>query len=66
MKVSVDSEVCAGHGNCMAICPEVFDLTDDGYAVVIAEEVPSESEDAARNAVAQCPERAISIIELEV
>jgi ferredoxin len=63
VKVFVDNEVCAGHGNCTAICPDVFDLTDDGYAVVITEDVPAWHEDRVRNAVAQCPERAISIIE---
>lgn len=63
MKVLVDSEICAGHGNCMAICPEVFDLTDDGYAMVVVESVPGEFESIVRNAVTQCPERAISITE---
>jgi ferredoxin len=63
VKVAVDSEICAGHGNCTAICPDVFELTDHGYAVALAEDVPSEFEDTVRNAVSQCPERAISISE---
>ncbi|HUF98241.1 MAG TPA: ferredoxin [Ilumatobacter sp.] len=63
MKVFVDNEICAGHGNCTAICPDVFDLTDDGFAVVLAEDVPVEHEATVRDAVAQCPERAIGIAE---
>jgi ferredoxin len=63
VKVAVDSEICAGHGNCTAICPDVFDLTDDGYAVVITADVPAEHEDTVRDAVAQCPERAVSFAE---
>ncbi len=55
--------MCAGHGNCTAICPGVFELNDDGYATVIVEEVPVELEAAVRAAVAQCPEHAISISE---
>ncbi len=33
MKATVDDQRCRGHGVCITICPEVFELTDDGYAV---------------------------------
>jgi len=45
---------------CVSLCPEVFTLTDDGYAVVQVAEVPVEFEDAVRAAVNQCPTRAIT------
>jgi ferredoxin len=61
MKVHVDSQVCAGFGVCLGLCPEVFELHDDGYAIVIVSEVPLELEDAVRQAVNQCPARAISL-----
>jgi ferredoxin len=61
MKVDVDVDRCRGHGICWGLCPQVFDLTDDGYAEVLVDEVPTELEDVVRDAVAQCPERAISI-----
>ena len=61
MKVRVDAQVCAGFGVCLGICPEVFELHDDGYAVVKVSEVPTEHEDAVRQAVSQCPSRAISL-----
>ncbi len=60
MKVSVDADLCQGHARCWEICPEVFDLDDEGHAVVVQPEVPAELEDKARDAVANCPERAIS------
>ena len=60
MRVAIDEDLCRGHAICCAACPEVFDLTDDGYAVVQVTEVPAEHEDAVRAAVSRCPERAIS------
>jgi ferredoxin len=44
---------------CLTLCPEVFDLNDDGWAVADPEEVPTELATAAREAIANCPERAI-------
>ena len=61
MKVQVDSGICAGFGVCLGLCPDVFELHDDGYAVVLVSEVPPEHEDAVRAAVSQCPANAISI-----
>jgi ferredoxin len=62
MKVAVDDGRCRGHGMCLTICPEVFELTDDGYAVADPAEVPAGLEGAAREAIENCPERAISEI----
>ena len=59
MRVTVDEDRCAGHGMCLTLCPEVFDLGDDGWAVATPDEVPTASESAVREAIANCPERAI-------
>lgn len=61
MKVHVDTEICAGFGVCLGLCPEVFQLHDDGYAVVLVGDVPPEHKDAVIAAVSQCPADAISI-----
>lgn len=61
MKVRVDSSICAGFSVCLGLCPEVFELHDDGYAVVRVGEVPPELEDAVRTAVNQCPSNAITL-----
>jgi len=62
MIVRVDEDCCGGHGVCCGIAPEVFELTDDGYAVVRLTTIPTELEPAVRDAVLQCPARAISVI----
>jgi ferredoxin len=48
---------------CVTLCPEVFEVTDDGYARVLVTDVPADYHDAVSRAVAQCPEHAISIEE---
>ncbi len=61
MKVAVDEDQCRGHGVCCTLCPEVFTLSDDGYSLVQAPEVPAEFEEAVRAAAVNCPERAITV-----
>jgi ferredoxin len=61
MKVRIDTEICAGFGICVGICPEIFELHDDGYATVLVDKVPREFEELVRRAVDQCPARAISL-----
>jgi ferredoxin len=61
LTVAVDDERCRGHGVCWSLCPEVFTLTDDGYAEVSAAEVPPQFEGAVRDAYESCPERAITL-----
>lgn len=63
MQVHIDDEQCKGHGVCWGLCPDVFELTDDGYATTLVTEVPERFADAVRTAVVQCPERAISTTE---
>jgi ferredoxin len=59
MKVRVDDDRCRGHGMCLTFCSEVFELTDDGWAVADPEEVPAEFEGAVSEAIENCPEQAI-------
>ena len=61
MKALVDEDSCRGHGICWTICPEVFELTDDGYAIAAQGDVPPAREAAVRSAVGSCPEHAITI-----
>ncbi len=63
MKVHVNSQICAGFGVCLGIAPEVFELHDDGYAVVLVSEVKPEDEDTMRQAVSHCPAQAIFLSE---
>jgi ferredoxin len=61
MKLVVDMNVCQGHARCWDLCPEVFDLDEEGLATVILDEVPPELESKARQAANNCPERAITV-----
>ena len=61
MRVQIDVELCQGHQMCAITAPLLFGSDDEGNGVVLIEgTIPSELEDAARKAVASCPERAVS------
>lgn len=62
MRIHVISDKCQGHNRCYALAPELFEVDDLGYASEIGDgEVPPQMEDAARLAVANCPEMAIEL-----
>jgi len=64
MKVQIDSEKCQGHGRCYDLAPDVFTDDEEGNGQVIGDGVVTPAnEEAARLAVANCPESAISIVE---
>ena len=62
-KVKVDSEKCQGHNRCYAMAPGMFKVDDLGYATARGDgELKNEKDiELAERAVANCPERAISI-----
>lgn len=62
MRVTVDADICGGHGACLSTAPEVFRLTDDGYAEVIVDEVPEELQAAVEQAALHCPTKAIIVV----
>jgi ferredoxin len=61
MKVSVDLELCCGHGRCYALCPELFKEDEAGHCVLERSAVPEDLERRARVAADNCPELAILI-----
>ena len=61
MKIHIDTGRCAGHAQCAAAAPDVYELDDFGYALPQVGEVPPGLEPAARTGAAACPERAITI-----
>lgn len=63
MKLHLDAEVCQGHGRCYVTAPEFFASDDEGYAVLLVDDVPEDRREIARQAVASCPERAINTTE---
>lgn len=61
MKAHVDKDTCIGCGLCPSICPDVFSMDDDGKSVAISGDVPSEHQDAAKEAEDSCPVSAITV-----
>lgn len=62
MHITVDLDLCDGHGQCVFAAPNVFELDDVGDLHYRPE--PDESERArVQNAVRLCPVQAISIVE---
>lgn len=59
MKLKVMDDVCIGCGACQAICPECFEITDEGTAAVTVEEIPAEFVESANDAKEGCPVSAI-------
>ena len=62
MKVIVDFDACAAHGDCVAAAPEIFDLGDDVDVVrVLLEDPPEAMRDNVQAAIDACPMMAIRI-----
>ena len=59
LEISIDRELCMGSGNCAFWAPGVFDLDDDGIAVVL--DPTAQAEDKIVLAAQGCPTQAIAI-----
>ncbi len=59
MKLKVNKDLCIGCGACQAVCPEVFEIEDDGFAGVIVDEIKEELKEDAIDAKEGCPTGAI-------
>ena len=59
MKLKVNKDLCIGCGACQAVCPEVFEIEDDGLAGVIVDEIKEELMEDATDAKEGCPTNAI-------
>ena len=55
-KITVN-ESCIGCGACTAVAPDVFEIGDDGLAVVVSEE----NIDGAKEAAESCPVEEIEV-----
>jgi ferredoxin len=58
----VDPDRCQGYARCVAFAPEAFELDEEGYASVSPESERIENvSHRIRTALANCPERAITL-----
>jgi len=61
MRVVVDFDLCSATGGCAQVCPEVFEVRDDGYLYVLIEEPGEELRATVTEAADLCPTAAITI-----
>ncbi|KJE21844.1 ferredoxin [Frankia torreyi] len=63
MRVTIDRDLCVGHGLCYMLAPDVFHDDDEGYGQVTDDgPVAADRVEGARRAAGSCPERAITLI----
>lgn len=58
-KIKVDEECCIGCGSCVAICPEFFELGDDGK--IRCKKPETEEIGCAQQAAEACPAGCINV-----
>jgi ferredoxin len=63
MRVTVNYDLCCGHGFCVTAAPEVFELRDDDKAYVICEHPEEQLRGKVVEAVRSCPQMAIDLYE---
>jgi ferredoxin len=64
VRVHVDQLKCQGHNRCVVLAPDLFEVDEFGTASALGSgEVPPGREEAARLAVDNCPEYAVTIVE---
>jgi ferredoxin len=62
VKVTVDVDLCTGHGRCYALAPDVFAPDDFGHCeVIVVEPATDNTQSQARLGAENCPERAITV-----
>ena len=62
MKITYTRDACQGHNRCYMLAPELFDVDDEGYAILLVDGViPPELHEKAQLSVDNCPEYAIEL-----
>lgn len=66
MRLTFDRSACQGHNRCYALAPELFDVDDEGYAILLVDgEIRADLREKASLTVANCPEFAIGVADGE-
>jgi ferredoxin len=63
MRIVTDLSICTGNALCAGTAPTVFDVSEDGYVVVLQEDPAGDAAVLARRAAVNCPTGAITIID---
>jgi ferredoxin len=60
-RIVTDLDRCAGNALCAATAPAIFDVSEDGYVIVLEENLTEAALAAAHRAAKNCPTRAITV-----
>lgn len=63
IEVEIDHNLCIGCGTCEGICPEVFEVREDGKSYVKEGADLEANREKIRDAEDSCPEQAIIVKE---
>lgn len=61
MRVVVDFDACQSNALCMAACPEVFEVREDGFLYVLNDAPPEDIRAKVEEAARVCPLEAITV-----
>ncbi|GAA4259736.1 ferredoxin [Dietzia aurantiaca] len=66
-RINIDTSKCSGHGRCYTVSPDFFDPDDEGFPVLLVQDVDPDSDgyQSVLDAVDNCPERAITLTDAE-
>lgn len=61
MKITIDANMCTGHGRCYTLAPELIHYDDEGFPTIrgVVFDVPAGQEGLIHNVIQACPEAAI-------
>jgi len=62
-RLQVDPVACDAYGYCAELLPELIGVDEWGYPIVSSGPVPAQLRDLARKAVADCPRRALALVD---
>ncbi len=63
MRISIDDDLCSGHGRCYTLAPDLFEPDEQGRSIVLVDVLSADQIEAARMAVLNCPEQAITLVD---
>ena len=63
MNVTVDVDLCQGHGVCASEAPTVFRVTDDNVVEILDPNPPDDLHKNVGEAVKNCPTQALTLTE---
>ncbi|ALG85933.1 ferredoxin [Gordonia phthalatica] len=63
MRITVDHDLCESNAVCVGMAPDVFELDDDDYLLILTDDVAESRREEMRQVVASCPRSALSIVD---